>query len=331
MVTLSLKEQTSAGMGSDLLSRSVCLLVSLRKLGSHRTVKRSKISRTQPQNEALPLEDAIHGLVQVDADPEMLRVQKALFKSPEYDAICRTDRKITKYLQTRCLPSLLKQGAYLLPIPLIEEVDKALATFGAERKGLVRILSERFPDIVRESEKPLGELFNLSDYPSAKELDRVFDMTVRYITFTVPENLKEASASIFQRERSKAQVIWAEATEEVRQVLRAGLSEFVDRMINGLNPRTDGKKKNVRTTLLDQITDFLGTFAARNITNDDELTQLVDQARKLLAGVDAKTLSTDQELRTSIQKGFNEMKQTLDSIVSDKPVRRFFLFEEEEV
>lgn len=332
MVTFTtMEDQTRASLGSDLLNRSVCLLVSLRKLGVHRTVRREKISRIlKNEGNTLPFpEQTPRDPVQIDADPQMVRILKVLFKSPEYDAICRIDRKIGKYLQTRCLPSLLRKGAYLLPIPLIEEVDRALSNLAEQRKGLVRVLAGKFPQIVRESQRPLGGLFNPGDYPSAEQLEELFSMVVRYITFGVPDNLREASPLIFQRERNKAQSMWAETTQEVRQVLRLGLLEFVDRLINGLNPRSDGKQKTFRTKLLSQITDFLGVFAARNITNDAELAQLVDRAKELLAGIDAKALSNDQDLRRTLQKGFNEVKQSLDAMVGKQPTRRILLSDED--
>jgi hypothetical protein len=338
MVTLSaMEEQVRASVGPDLLNRSVCLLVSMHKLGDHRTVRREKINRaSEPAEKRLPFSEEIppetpRSPVQIDADPEMVRVQKVLFKSPEYDAICRFDRKIAAYLKTRCLPSLLRKGAYLLPIPLVKEVDQMLTNFAAQRKELVRILAGKFTQIVEESEKPLGGLFNRKDYPTPEELDELFSMVVRYITFGVPENLKEASRSIFQREQDKAQAMWAEATEEVRQVLRVGLAEFVDRMINGLTPRSDGKKKTLRANLLNRITDFLGTFAARNITNDAELAELVDRAKALLTGVDAKSLSDNQDLRAAVQNGFNEVKKSLNTLVGKQPTRRIVLSDEEEV
>jgi len=289
---------------SGLFEKAVCLVLSLRKPGNRRTLPAS--------------------LVEVDADKEMISAQKTLLASEHLKAIAHYDGEIRRYLYSRCLPSLFMTGVYLVPITLVEEVEAKLATFSATREQLVQAFIDAYPQLVESARGRLRSAFSEKDYPSPEHLKRSFKMEWRYVAFSVPGTLQTISTELFYKEQEKASQQWQEALEEVRGLLRTHLAEMVHHLVDRLSkPGEDGKPKVFKNTLVSNLTTFLDTFDARNLTDDTELAAVVTKARGLLGGIDAQTLRTSEALRSSLCTGFAGLKETLDSLVIAKPMRAF--------
>jgi phage tail tube protein FII len=112
--------------------------------------------------------------------------------------------------------------------------------------------------------------------------------------------------------------------------MRAEMAELVAHMADKLKPDAKGKPKIFRDTIVGNgeksygnITDFLATFEARNVTDDKELAALVKQAKGLLKGVDADSLRDDEKTKARVAKGMQAIKSTLDGMVTEKPNRSF--------
>src|SRR5205085_1193049 len=112
---------------SLLSERSICLALSLRKPGNHRKLSAS--------------------LVEVDADKDLISAQKTLLSSEHLKTIDHYDGEIRRFMYNTCLPSLFKDGIYLVPIALIEEVEAKLTAFDDKRKQLVAAFLDAYPDL----------------------------------------------------------------------------------------------------------------------------------------------------------------------------------------
>ena len=122
---------------------------------------------------------------------------------------------------------------------------------------------------------------------------------------------------------SKTEKAWAELRETIQELLRANMHELVSHLAHVLSASEDGKKRIFRDSALTKVQDFLGVFDARNITDDGALKALVDKARRIVRGVDAEDLRTNEATRDHVQGAFQEMSATLDSMLSSKPIRAF--------
>lgn len=297
-----LDEISPAASGNviDLLSKSVLFSVTMTKFGNRRQVNTS--------------------LVEVDADKAMIGVSKSLVDSKELKAIGSLDMDIRQYLYSRSVPSPLRGGIYLLPIALIGEVEDKMNAFTIERDRLVTLFAEAYDAQVQEARERLRSTFNISDYPLTSEIAGTFKLGWQYLSLSAPETLPP---DIFKREQAKIAAQFAEAWDETRQILRAALAEQVKHAAERLSGGADGKPKVFRNTLLENLNDFIGSFDARNLTNDDELTKLVAQVRSLVDGVDPEILRKDVTVRESVAKGMAEIQANLDGMMIDKPRRLF--------
>lgn len=297
-----MESQNMNGAGeANIFERAVCLSVAIHGLGN-----RKKVSSAE---------------VRVDTDKEWLHVSKDLLEADSFEAIKTLDAKLKAFLAKRCLPSMFRNGIYLLPVGLIEDVDARLQRYRAERESLVEAFLAEYPRLVDAARDRLKALFDQSDYPSVSRVRGAFSVETQYLTLTTPGKLKGISQALWEREKAKAEAMWVEASVEIKNVLREAMAGLVDHMVGKLTSNPDGKRQVFRDTLIGNMSEFLDTFAQRNITDDGELTALVDKARMLLNGSDANILRSDDYLREKVQAGFSEIKTELDGMLVDRPKR----------
>lgn len=304
---MSLSTPTVASTEQDpqqsLFDRAIILSLTMSCLGTRR-----KVSTTS---------------IETDADKALLHVSKDILDSPELAAIHHLDGSIRKYLKTQGLPSPLKHGCYLLPIDLIDAIEKRLGELFAERETAVGAFMTAYPAKIEDVQRRLGALFDSTDYPPIDEIRAAFDASFQYLTFGTPTALQGVSRTLYEREKDKAVQRIAAVEDEITQVLRFSLKELVDHMVDRLQPTSDGKPKVFRNTLISNLDEFLDTFKARNLTNDQDLEALTQQARTILAGADAETLRSSADTRTHVHQQMATVKQALDALIITKPTRKF--------
>lgn len=287
---------------TDITERAVSLAVRVRRFGNVR-----KLS-----TEA----------VEVDADKAMLGAHKKLVDSPELKAVAKLDSQILEFVYSRSLPSLFKQGVYLVPIALVEELDARLETLRIQRADLVDAFCRAYPRLIEEAAGRLRAVFASGDYPPVEVIRQSFSLSWQYVNLGVPGSLQGVSRELFRKEQLKAQEQWEETLTEVRTLLRVQMQELVGRIaerLTGTGP--DGKPRIFRDSMVSNLTDFLGVFDARNLSDDQELRQVVDLARRLITGVEPDTLRQSQTFRQIIGSGFTTLKEQLDGMMVDRPAR----------
>ncbi len=180
-------------LGTDLARKTVFIKLHLGLLGNSR-----KVSSSQ---------------VEVDADKELIRVAKTLLDSPELQVIRTLDGDVRRFLYDTCLP--FEVGIHLLPLGLLETVDEKLVEYRDKRSVLVEVFLAAYPRLCREAAGRLRTLHNPADYPPVEEVRSRFTLSWQYVSYGVPEQLREISALMFQTERDKAVQAMSEACAEV--------------------------------------------------------------------------------------------------------------------
>lgn len=285
----------------DITANSVLLLLRISKLGNRRKVN--------------------PGLVQVDADREAITVGKELLDCDEYREIVGFDGSVRRWLYSRSLPAygVLKDGAYRLPLGLVEEVDDKLREFQEQRELRIQAFLDVYPAKVEQARSRLRALYNPADYPDVGQVRQAFSLEYRYLTMNVPDSL----GALYQRERNKAMADVQSEVEEIKLALRMSFAGLVDHAAERLQSGTDGKKMVFRDTLVKNLEDFFSYFGARNIVNDTELATMVEQARSVIHGVDAQDLRDDEVLRRHVQSTMAGIRKAMDDGVMLRPNRRF--------
>ena len=219
-------------------------------------------------------------------------------------------------------------GIHLLPLGLLETVDEKLNKFREKRRVLVEVFLFAYPRLCQEAAGRLRTLHNPADYPPVEEVRSRFTFSWQYVSYGVPEQLREISARMFQTERDKAVQAMSEACAEVQQVMRASLLELVSHLRDRLADQPDGKPQRLRESTLQKLRDFLATFNLRNVVDDVELKEQVDKARALLEGVSTDALRNMPLIRSRVREGMAELATQMDALAGDRVTRKFRFDEE---
>ena len=67
---------------------------------------------------------------------------------------------------------------------------------------------------------------------------------------------------------------------------------------------------------------FLDSFEYRNVTDDEQLKELVNQARALMQGVNVQVSKNGPMFREQIRSGMQEIASKLDSMIVKSSVRK---------
>lgn len=294
--------ETSTGQKKNLYERTVAFSLELHGIGN---------SRKADINQ-----------VEVEASKEKLRLSKKILECEEMEEIRGLDLKLRSYIRARSVPYPLKAGIYLIPVDLVEEVDAQVERTRPVRDALASRLSGRVGGLKNLDRSSLGVLFREEDYPTEQKILEAFRLETRYITLGVPGNLGTISRDIWQREKDRIGKELESAAEEIKQVQRLALQELIDGLMDKLTPDADGTRKRIKQGgPLDKIIEFLGRYGKLNVTDDAELSSVVDQAKALLNGCDAETLRNG--FASKIREGMAEIRKAIEPLITKNPTRKF--------
>ena len=303
---------TPLNRDTHIAQRAVCLVLNFSVLGTTRRVNKAQV-----------LDPAL------DADVDMINTSCIMLDSDELDELKSEDGHLRRWVYNRCLPSPFTNGVYLLPNKLVPEVETRLKEFKAERQILVDKFVAAYPRLVRAAKDRLKSAFNKQNYPATSTIASFFAFDWDYWTFATPESLQDISADFFEQEQKKAARKWNQAGLEVQMALREAFSQLVGHFTSKLSGLEDGTAKRFHATALTKLTEFIDTFEARNIANDDELNKLVKSARKIVSGIVPAQITGEEGLRASILNGFQKITANLDKLVEERPNRKI-TFEDDE-
>lgn len=286
-----------------ILARSVCLTLRCHYLGNDRKVPVAQ------------LVDAAAGTVALDE--HAFRARKKLVDQKELTSAIRVIDKAKAYLRSRTISAhrVFGERTYLIPLALVEEVDKTLVAFVGELEGEAALLAGRYAAAIEKQRALLGSLFVASEYRDPSDVSAAFGLDWDYISFAAPERLETVDRALFEGAQRRYESRMAEAYDEVRVVLRMTLRETVAGIVEKLTPSPDGKPKRFSSSILDTLADFLQTFRLRDITDDAELGETVRRLRNLTRGVDAEALRDFDAVRHSVQAGARAVLSDLDKLV----------------
>ena len=81
-------------------------------------------------------------------------------------------------------------------------------------------------------------------------------------------------------------------------------------------------KKTFKSSAIENFKEFYDNFRRMNVRSNAQLEGLIRQANDLVAGVEAKELRTNQDLRRNLSQQMTTVKTALDNLITNAPRRR---------
>jgi hypothetical protein len=225
---------------------------------------------------------------------------------------------------------LVKQ--YSLPFPItslflinkesLSFVDERLAFQKAKFLEKVEAFIGTYDMAMQEARNHLGDLFNEADYPT--DIRTKFNFEWRFLALDVPTKGSILSPEVYEREKKKFEDMMQEARELASVALREEFATIVDGLVEKLG-KDNGQPKAIRSSLFNQLHEFLTDLTTRNIFDDEKLMELATIARDTISGVSAYGLNYNTQMKDRIKTAMTTLKEAIDESIVDLPRRKIRL------
>jgi hypothetical protein len=265
--------------------------------------------------------------IDTSAEKDRLRLSKRIIECEEYEAICRIATQCRNYCRKKSVPSpFVRSNIFMVPLADVEAVCSRVEADKPRYKQAIEEFLAVYPAKVQEDKDTLQKQWKAEDYPEVSWLRTKFGVDMQVMEFALPGKGKIA-AHVWDTEKAKADVMWANATVECQKALRVGFQTIITHMQSLLEPNVVGKKKRFTQKTVDKAITFLESFNSKNVTGDEALAELVRQAHDLLSGVEAKQLKKNAASMTAVTTGVDKICKQLSLLVENTPVRAINLEE----
>ena len=248
-------------------------------------------------------------------------------RNEKYRAVVGVRRAATEYwrLVTVAYP---EPGIRLLKRDRVAEFNARMQQFRGELDQAVKELQQVYQELIEAAQINLGTLYRERDYP--EELAGEFGLDWDYPSIEPPAYLKELNPALYEQEQKRIAAKFDEAVRLTEEALSAELQDLVCHLCDKLSGSADGKPKQVRQSAVDNLCQFFDRFTEIGIRSNEQLNQLVEQAKQVVSGVDVERLKKDGDLRGSLAEKMQEVKQQIGTLVVARPTRAYRWEEESE-
>ncbi|EEB32264.1 MAG TPA: DUF3150 domain-containing protein [Desulfovibrio piger] len=251
---------------------------------------------------------------------DFLRGRKLLLAPDSTALIKQHIGKARNYLRKISLPFPIK-GCVLVPKKLIPEIQEHLKEIKWHYNSAVEDFLYWYPQTVKDAKDSLGELFDECDYPTQEMIKNKFRFQWRYITIG-PSVSRVLPPSIYKEEVKKFQELMEQARSEAITALREEFVDLVTNIADKLQNHDDGKPRRLRDAAVENLKQFLDNFSSRNIFDDAQLSELVEQCRGIITNTNANAIRGNTQVRQELHQQMEKLLTGIDASLEDLPRRR---------
>lgn len=251
---------------------------------------------------------------------EFLRGRKLLLPQESTAMIKQVIGKARNYLRKIALPFPIN-GCVLVPKKLIPEIQEKLEKYQWQYNSSVEDFIYWYPQTIEDARESLGDLFNSCDYPTKEEIKNRFRFQWRYIVIG-PSVSRVLPPSIYKDEVEKFQNLMEQARLDAIAALRQEFSELVANLADKISGSDDGKPKRLRDAAVENLKEFLDSFADRNMFEDEQLSELVNRCRNIISGTSANDIRTSQQVKENLHNSMADLLNSIDAQLENLPRRK---------
>jgi len=254
-----------------------------------------------------------------NVDADVLHVHQDLIDMEYPKTLLKHRAKFLEYVrawEVRAAMLTPGNGQYLVPKTCADAMYAKFDEFTTTREELLDEFEAKWEGIIKDAKKTRGAFFAQSDYPPFKAVRSKYVQDMRFIPNAVDEGLRQKSKEAFQRETERLMVQCTGAAAEIQAALRAGFRELIEHFVERLSPDPEtGKRSRFNEKRLTDIVEFIDMFKERNVTNDEQLASLCDQAKLVLTDVSVTDIRSKPEVAQSLKQAFDDIVVATDDLI----------------
>lgn len=167
---------------------------------------------------------------------------------------------------------------------------------------LVEEFLAEYPLLISAQAFALGDLFDRAEYPSVEQVRRKFHYNVSYLPLPSASDFRleleeESRARLHEQFQRDLQRRADQVVAESRDALVKQLKHVIERLGHG----PDGKPNVFQNSLLDNLAEAVSDARAFNLTKDQALQELADEAARVISNVELGELRKNNQLRKDVR------------------------------
>ena len=254
------------------------------------------------------------------AEGQFLTAGKKLIDTshPAFKVVTAIRGQIVNFWKFVSLP-FPEPGLRLIRQQDIAEFDSRMTALRAELDESVFNLDKHYAELRSAARDRLGSLFNASDYPIT--LQGLFGIAWEYPSMEVPEYLQRLNPQLYEQECRRIAGRFDEAVLLAEEAFLGELNRLVSHLTERLSGGEDGKPKVFRDSAVENLKEFFGRFQQLNVRSNADLDSLVEQAQRILTGVEPQQLRDNATRRQQIVSQLAGVQASVDGMLVDRPRR----------
>jgi len=254
------------------------------------------------------------------AEDRFLSAAKKLLDTthPAFKAVTAVRSRVQCYWKGVSLP-FPEPGVRLIRRDQVDAFADQMRRFQEDLAGAVEDLNNRYGDLKAAAQQKLGHLYNPADYPEV--LIGLFSIEFDFPSVETPNYLQHLNPELYEQECQRVQRRFDEAIQLAEDAFIGELSKLVSHLTDRLAGNEDGKPKVFRDSAIQNLSEFFGRFRQLNVRSNEQLDALVDDASRIVRGVNPQTLRDNAGLRQQVATELSRVQSVLDGLLVDRPRR----------
>ena len=254
------------------------------------------------------------------AEDRFLSAAKKLLDTthPAFKSVTAVRSRLQSYWKGISLP-YPEYGIRLIRRHQVEGFADQMREFQAELDDAVATLDSHYGELQAAAQQKLGHLYNPADYPES--LIGLFQIGFDFPSVEPPNYLKHLNPELYQQECDRVQRRFDEAVQLAEEAFTGELAKLVSHLTDRLSGQADGKAKIFRDSAVENLTEFFSRFRQLNVRSNEQLDSLVEDAQRVIRGVEPQDLRDNAGLRSHVATELSRVQSVLDGLLVDRPRR----------
>jgi hypothetical protein len=255
------------------------------------------------------------------AEGEYLSARKKLLdtKHTAYKDVTAVRGKVLAYWRSLTLP-YPEPGIRLIKQDQVEPFHTQMTDYRSLLVGAVTKLDEHYDELKATARRRLGELYDANDYPP--RLRGLFGLDWEFPSVEPPDYLLQLSPELYEHERARVAGRFDEAIQMAEQAFIGELARLVSHLSERLTGTNGSEHKIFRDSAISNLVEFFDRFKQLNVRSSGQLDDLVEQAQRVVQGVEPQQLRDRADLRQHVATQLTHVQTALDGMMIDRPRRR---------
>jgi membrane-associated HD superfamily phosphohydrolase len=236
------------------------------------------------------------------ASQQASRVNKNLLPGVEQlDDIVKHASMVRNWVSARTLP-WSDYGPRLITTDRFFEFKQELDEHERAFNEKVQAFLDVYPTLISMQAFKLGTMFDREEYPDVTEIADKFRFNVAYLPIPETGDFRvDIGHEAMEEVRQQYEREYEQRLENAMNDVRSRILDSLNHLSERFTDKDDGTRKRFRNNILDSFAETIASVRQLNLTKDQAIEAMADEAEKVIQGVEVDDLKENKDVRDDVR------------------------------